>query len=421
VKVRPAVVGLALASGILLLTATPAAVAAPLTGATQVAADQDTSCVRLNTGRARCWGYNGDGQVGNGTVVTPVTRPSVVKNPAGTGPLTGVRSVDVGGYISCAVLTTGQARCWGGNDSGQIGDGTIVDPRRLPRVVRNPSGSGPLTGVVQIAAGDQHTCALLGSGQVRCWGHNAVGELGTGGPSPDRRLPQVVLNRTGTGPLTGVAQIDVASQRTCARLRNGQARCWGNNDGGALGNASDESSGLPVVVKNTGGTGPLTGVSQLSVGDSNVCARLTNGQARCWGYNSSGQVGDGTSGTDRTIPTVVRNVAGTGPLQGVTQIDLGNGSTCARLGNGQVRCWGNNVHGQVGDGTSGTNRLLPVVVTNPAGSAPLANVTQLQVGATHVCARVVGGELRCWGRNDRGQVGDGTSGTDRLRPRRVIA
>jgi alpha-tubulin suppressor-like RCC1 family protein len=279
-------------------------------------------------------------------------------------------------------------------------------------------GTGPLTGVTQIAAGERHTCARLNTGQLRCWGENGGGEVGDGTTVFERHRPRVVLNVAGSGPLTGVTQVDAGDSATCARLANGQARCWGVGNSGVLGTGTNNGSSLPVVVKNQGGGGPLTGVTQVAVDQSNACARLANGQARCWGFNDTGQNGNGTT-TQHFLPVTVLNVAGGGPLTGVTRIDVGGGHTCARLGNGQARCWGLGDHGQLGwDALSGN--LVPRVVVNIKANGPLRNVRQIRTGALHTCAVLSSGQLRCWGHNDDGQVGDGTDSIDRKRPRIVI-
>jgi alpha-tubulin suppressor-like RCC1 family protein len=199
----------------------------------------------------------------------------------------------------------GQARCWGGNDAGQVGDGT-VQPRYRPTVVKNGAASGPLTGVAQVVAGGRtHTCARLASGQARCWGGNTNRELGHG-TSPNAVLPVAVTNAAGTGRLTGIRQLTAGWGTTCAALMNGQARCWGANGAGQLGRGF-EGPGLrrPKAVRNPLGTGPLTGVTQIDMEYVTACARLTTGQLRCWGYGEDGQLGNGTA-EHRALPVRVQ-------------------------------------------------------------------------------------------------------------------
>ncbi len=189
--------------------------------------------------------------------------------------------------------------------------------------------------------------------------------------------------------------------------------CWGHNPNGALGDGTTATRYLPVVVKNTAGTGSLTGVSRIVTGRVHTCARLSDGTARCWGANANGQIGDGTT-TQRLLPVVVKNPAGSAALTGVVSVVAGGNQTCALITDATARCWGANPDGQIGDGTT-TQRLLPVVVKNSAGSGSLTGVTQLAALDFHTCARSNDAAVRCWGRNTNGQLGDGTT-TNRLLP-----
>jgi len=388
-----------------------------LTGVTQVSTGGSHSCARLADGTARCWGYNGDGQLGDGSTDDADT-PVVVRNATDTAPLTGVSRISAGFTHTCARLTNGQVRCWGTNTHGQLGNGT-TDQSPLPVAVQNPFGTGNLQNVIQVVAGNHYaSCAVLTSRQVRCWGDDTDGGLGNGLPTGDRVRPVPVKAVTGTGNLSNVAQIDVGNDFGCARLTNDQVRCWGDNEFGQLGNGSPTDRPRPVVVKAVLGTsGPLTGVTQIGLGDAHACARIGTGQARCWGRNTFGALGNGTDDhSDR--PVVVRTVSGSGALAGVTALAGGFGHTCARLGSGQVRCWGENGDGALGD-DSISFRLRPVIVQNPAGTGPLGNVTQVAGGEAHSCARLANNQARCWGQGGNGQIGDG-HGTNRLRPVAVI-
>lgn len=445
----------------------------PLTSVARVAAGTAHTCARLTTGQARCWGANTDGRVGDGTT-TGRLRPVVVSNPAGTGALTDVSKIAAGAAHTCVRLTTGQARCWGSNASGRLGDGSTTN-RPRPVVVSNPTGTGPLTDVKDVAAGEAHTCVKLGTknarcwgeddvgrladgvgggsvrpvavrdgagigalggisqlaggglhvcarttlGEARCWGFNDAGQTGNDDVSTAEPTAVAVVGTTGSGRLTGIAEVAAGSRHSCARLTTGQVRCWADNffSGGALGDGSTTSSGRPVVVSNPTGTGALTGVARIAAGGGTSCAVLTNGQARCWGFNSSGEVGDNTT-TNRTRPVTVLDPAGSGPLTDVAEIAVASGAACARLTTGQVRCWGNNANGRLGDGTT-TSRPLPVTVLNPAGSGPLTDVAQISVSTGHACARLNSTEVRCWGNGADGRLGDGT-GTTRVLPTAVL-
>jgi len=174
----------------------------------------------------------------------------VVRNVADTGPLTSVRSVTTGGYHSCAVLTNGQARCWGYGATGELGDGPPEDSNSTPVVVSKPVGSGPLTGVLFVDEGYTHTCALVTGGEVRCWGGNYEGYLGIGTTGGERLRPVRVRNATNTASFSGGAQLSVGVSHTCVRLTNGQARCWGSGGDGRLGDGNTGDEPLPVRVES---------------------------------------------------------------------------------------------------------------------------------------------------------------------------
>jgi len=393
----------------------PAQPEGSLVGVTQLTTSSGHTCARLSNGEARCWGDNVAGQLGNGSNMDSSV-PVVVRNGLGTGPLTGVVQIAAGTTHTCALLTNRQVRCWGAGSSGQLGNGS-TSGRLLPVAVTSPAGTANLTDVTSVAAGRFTTCALLTTRQVRCWGLGNAGQLGHGFLT-NRLRPTPVKAVGGPGRLEDVTQIDVNGAHACARLSNGQARCWGANGVGQLGNTSMTSTSRPVVVKAVLGTlGPLTGVSQVALGRDHTCARLTNGQARCWGENSSGQLGTGNTFAS-TRPVVVLAVAGAGALSGVANIAAGFSHSCVRLVNGQARCWGPNFPGRLGDGTM-TDRHRPVVVSNPEGTGPLADVTQVSAGDQHTCARLGNRQARCWGENLDGKLGDATV-TNRDRPVAVI-
>ena len=224
-------------------------------------------------------------------------------SPAAGTSLSGVTQLDAASSMTCAVLADTTARCWG---NGALGNGEGFGQTSATPVVVEDESSEPLTGIQQIAVAGGHVCVLLGDATVRCWGENLVGELGDGTITP-RLTPVTVEVSTGVA-LAGVAEIAVGDYFSCARLTNGQARCWGQN--GALGDGTNSNRRRPVAVKNPAGTGPLTNVAQIVTGSRHTCARLTNGQARCWG-GSGGPIGDGTT-MIRSRPVTVVAVSGPG-------------------------------------------------------------------------------------------------------------
>ena len=387
-------------------TAGPTAEVA-LSGLVQVQAGDSLSCGRTSTGQVRCWGENDDGELGNGNT-TPHQFAVPVRAVSGPGNLTGVTQIAVGDDHACALLSNRQIRCWGDDEYGELGNGLPLTDASRPVAVRNGVDTANLQNVVAISAESDGACALLANGELRCWGNDDYGQLGNGLPEADSSLPVTVQNVAGTGSLTNVRSIEMGYDNNCAVLSNGQGRCWGYNSNGVLGNDDTADTARPVVVQNLTGTGPLTGVTQISIGGYDGCARLANGQARCWGYNGAGEVGDGTT-TPRHRPVIVLDGSGSSPLAGVRQIHTSEYHTCALLTTGQVRCWGETIYGDLGDGTvltSGPDRLLPRVVKVNA-TTRLTDVRQIHHNSFTTCAVLDSGRARCWGRNDAGQVGNG--------------
>lgn len=367
---------------------------ANLVNVTQVTTGYGHACALLTNRQVRCWGSNLYGQLGNGGLGSQQARAVAVLNPLGTGPLTGVVEVRAGGNHTCARLTSGQVRCWGYNLYGQLGDDT-TDERELPVVVKSPSGSGALTGVTGLATGGNHTCARVTGNQVRCWGSNGDRQLGDG-TDMGTSLPVTVVSTSGSGALTGVTQLVAGGAHTCARVGGGQVRCWGYNDKGQLGNGGTDDQGVPQTVLPVSGDGALTGVTQLAAGSQHTCGVIgATKQVRCWGNGGTYQLGNGQALTVHR-PVVVKAATGNGALGQVTQVAAGWDHTCARLTSGQVRCWGNNIHGQLGTGNT-TFRPLPTAVRAPTGSAALTQVTQLASLDQFGCARLSTGQARCWG------------------------
>ncbi len=237
-----------------------------------LALGDDFSCARLTGGGVQCWGSDAMGQLGTGTDAA-ASRPT----PAPVVDLAGVTTLDAGDWTAAALLADGTLRFWGRNNVGQFGDGTEVDRTA-------PVATPPLTAVRQVALGGFFACALLSDASVRCWGWNEHGQLGDGksGKAAVQRAPVA-------GPkLTGVEQLALGENHGCARLSSGAVSCWGSNEYGQLGDGTRRDRLAPVAVRG------LTGAVELAVGGYHGCARLGDGAVHCWGANASGQLGDGT-------------------------------------------------------------------------------------------------------------------------------
>jgi alpha-tubulin suppressor-like RCC1 family protein len=360
---------------------------APASGgatATPIAAGYSHTCAITRTGGVKCWGDNGDGELGDGTTSprrTPVAVLRLGKR---------VRSVAAGVGVSCVVTKAGGAKCWGSNGHGELGDGTTTD-RHVPVPV-----SGLAEGVRAIVAGEALTCALTTAGAVKCWGYNRYGELGDG-TTADRQTPVTV-----TG-LARVSAIAVGYLHACALTTAGGVKCWGYNGYGQLGDGTTSNRQVPVEV-----AGLAHGVIAITAGGGHSCALTSRGGVVCWGSNSLGELGDGTT-TRRLTPVGVAGLA-----RGIAAIAAGGEAHgCALTRGGSVECWGYNGYGQLGDGTT-TDRHAPVAVSGLAGIQAIA-----AGGFGHSCSLTSAGEVSCWGRNTSGQLGDGSTDERHARVRLV--
>ncbi len=326
---------------------------------------------------------------------------------AGVGCVSGicddVIGVSASLYHSCVVRAAGLVLCWGGNSYGVLGDGTMA-PHRTPLPV-----SGP-TDYVAVYAAEQHTCGLREPGTVRCWG----GDYGTT-PVEVPGLSDVVTLDGERGEMCAVTSsgsvlcwhpggapstiagisgaIDAAhgGQHGCAVLGSGAVKCWGDNYFGQLGDGTTDPAITPVTVVG------LTDAVQIDAGDHYTCALRASGTVACWGRGNGGQLGRGYPG-DANSPVAVSG------LTDIIEIAAGYMHACAVRSTGVVYCWGSNADGEVGDGTMTDPVLEPVAVLGLTGGA--YGVT---AGFRHSCALRSDSSVMCWGANDNGQIGDGTT------------
>jgi alpha-tubulin suppressor-like RCC1 family protein len=296
-------------------------------------------------------------------------------------------AVSVAGEHSCALIDDGAVQCWGVNEDGELGDGTLVS-RSVPTPVVGLTGPA-----IAVAAAQDYSCALIQGGGVQCWGVNNNGELGDG--TTDDSTTAVTVTGL-AGPATAVS---ATGGTTCALITGGTMQCWGNNDFGEMGTGNTTDSLTPVSV-----TGLAGAVTAIATGQNYTCALITGGTVQCWGLNSSGQLGDGTSGSFNSNPTPI-SVAG---LSGAAiAVVASNGHTCALITGGTVQCWGRNSDGQLGDGTK-VDRTTPVTVVDSEDD-PLTGVTAISASPQYTCAVIEDGGIRCWGDNGIGELGTGTT------------
>jgi alpha-tubulin suppressor-like RCC1 family protein len=328
------------------------------------------SCQALGPGTVRCWGDNEFGQIGDGTTTerhTPVQVTGIGK----------AVSIATGNYFSCALLAGGAVKCWGRNEYGQIGDNTTAD-RSTPVSVLNLGAPA-----VAIAAGEDHACALIVGGKLKCWGYNGSGTLGD--DTVTNSSTPVFVHK-----LSHVVDVDAGDFHTCATKADGTEWCWGYNNYGQLGNGTTTDSLVPTQVVG------VKHALATALGDYTSCALNQARKVICWGYGGYGARGDGTTTETKTMPGPVS------ALSNVAKLAYGYFNGCAVVKSGSELCWGRNSEGQVGDGSTSD-------APTPRTVAQLGRVADLGIGYEHALAMLKSGQTKAWGYNSTGQLGDGTT------------
>jgi alpha-tubulin suppressor-like RCC1 family protein len=363
------------------------------------------TCALLDNSRVRCWGYNNHGQLGYGNT----TQIGDNEHPytAGDVDFTGnALQVVTGSHHTCVLLDTGFVRCWGYNGHGELGYGTTENVGDGEPVTSQ--GYVNLGGrAVKLAAGLYHTCAVLTTGKVRCWGYNGYGQLGYG--NTNNVGDDEAVWTKGDVDLGGLAKdITAGGHHTCALLTTGKVRCWGYNGHGELGYANTRHYGDDEHPSIAGDVDVGGLVKQLSAGTFHTCALLETGNVRCWGYGYYGQLGYPSYAGynyigDNEKPSAVGDITvGDKVLQIAASIDgSGVDHTCALLSTGTIKCWGYNGYGGLGYGNTSQYNAPGSTTVDLSG----ASAYYITTGAYHTCALLSTGKARCWGYNSQGQLG----------------
>jgi len=373
--------------------------APPIARAVSLALGAFHSCVGFDDGALRCWGTRS--YIGSGNKLTIGDD----ETPGSIGPVVvggTVKQISAGWYHSCALLQSGNVRCFGNGAYGMLGYGNTEDIGDD----ETPASAGDVNlgdKVLQVSVGSYHTCAVLENAKLRCWGRNDHFQLGSSSEDiGDDEAPAAAAFVDVGGP---VKQVAAGYAHSCALLENGRVRCWGTSNAGALGYGNLATVGNDESPAAAGDVEVGGKVTQIVAGMLHTCALLDNGRVRCWGSGSQGELGYGNLnniGDDET-PAAAGDVNVGGK---VTQLEAGDFATCALLDTGAVRCWGAGTNGELGHGNLAD--LGDDETPASAGDIDIgAKATRIDVGTLHVCAILVTGGVRCWGRASTGALGYG--------------
>lgn len=381
--------------------------------ATQIASGRYHTCALTTSGSVKCWGKGNLGQLGNSSTSQQGAPVDVHASQDDAAALSGVTAIAAGDNHTCALTTAGGVKCWGSANAGELGNGANPSYRSAPADVRTSSGDAtPLANVTHVAAGSDHTCAVTTSGGAKCWGGGAYGQRGDNSLSAGALSPvDVHTSSVDATPLAGISAISTGRYTTCALTTAGGVKCWGYGTGGELGDGTNTArQSTPVDVRTSAGdASALSNIAQVSVGWSHTCVRTTSSGVKCWGQNSNGELGNNDNVAQTSPVDVHTSSVDPTPLAGVARVTSGGAHSCALTTAGGVTCWGLNLDGQIGDGTT-TVRTTPVDVRTSSGDAtPLAGMAQVSAGYDHNCAITAAGGVKCWGWDQDGQLGDGAT------------
>jgi alpha-tubulin suppressor-like RCC1 family protein len=358
------------------------------------------TCGLTANGTAYCWGLNETGALGSNDFVDSSVPIKITKQFGGRQIF--FSEISAGGHYTCGLTPVGHAYCWGMNSAGELGIEKGQTPG-VPFPVNAPKDERVLTLSI-ISTSFSHTCGLTLTGKAYCWGENYSGELGNNDFNYYQRqigIP-IPVSPPELGNALTFSNISSGSGFTCGLTLTGKAYCWGTSKEGALGNTITSSS--PIAIDNVIGKTPIT-FSSITTGNSHTCALNLKGAAYCWGNNEYGELGN-SSTKNSNIPIEVSVPKDESSII-FNSISTFEQHTCGLSTSGKAYCWGANEYGQLGNGST-TNSSVPIAVASSANGETLT-FSSIDAGLYHTCGLTIMKKAYCWGLNDSGELGNNTT------------
>ena len=362
------------------------------------------SVALTSEGRIFTWGYNYYGQLGDGTT-TDRSIPTEITSQFNLWPGETITQVSLGSGHSSAITTSGRIFAWGRNDFGQLGDGTTTN-KSVPTEITCQFSLLPEETIVQVSFGHSHSSAITSNGRIFTWGKNYYGQLGDG-TTIDKSTPTEITSQFSLLKDETIFQVSLSYYHSSAITSNGRIFTWGSNSFGQLGDGTTIDKSVPTEITQQFPLSEKETLTQVSLGDYHSSAITSEGRIFAWGYNSSGQLGDGTT-TNKSTPTEITSQFGLLLEETIAQVSLGVVHSSAITSSGRVFTWGDNGYGQLGDGTI-IDKSIPTEITSQFSLLPEETIIKVFLGGNHSSAITGSGRILTWGRNEFGQLGDGTT------------
>jgi alpha-tubulin suppressor-like RCC1 family protein len=376
----------------------------------QVTAGIAHTCGITGKGKAFCWGSDSDGQLGDDAILADKPTPTAVDTTNLSADDKAFVQIAAGGYHTCGITGKGKAFCWGYDDDGELGDDATPADKPIPTAVDTTNLPAGDKAFVRIATGVDHSCGITGKGKAFCWGYDGYGQLGDDATLADKHVPAAVDTTNLPADDKAFVQLAAGGGHVCGITGKGKAFCWGSDSDGQLGDdAPLADKPTPTAVDTTNLPADDKAFVQLAAGGYHTCGVTGKGKAFCWGYDGSGALGDDATPADKPTPTAVDTTNLAADDKAFVQLATGYFHTCGFTGKGKAFCWGNDGDGELGDDATLVSKLTPTAVGTTNLKADDKAFVQMIAGAYHTCGITGKGKAFCWGSDSDGQLGDDTT------------